>query len=50
MFDSVGFEFAIKYEVNGQTYWDNNGGNNYFTVVRGYVGRPYEFATLEVPV
>lgn len=21
--------FCIKYEVNGQTYWDNNGGNNY---------------------
>ncbi len=22
-------EFAIKYEVNGTTYWDNNDGNNY---------------------
>lgn len=22
--------FAIKYEVNGQTYWDNNGGSNYY--------------------
>lgn len=21
--------FCIKYEVNGQTYWDNNGGKNY---------------------
>ncbi|MCX7923983.1 MAG: CBM21 domain-containing protein [Clostridia bacterium] len=21
--------FAIKYEVNGATYWDNNGGSNY---------------------
>ncbi|WP_411676295.1 hypothetical protein [Caproicibacter sp.] len=21
--------FAIKYEVNGKTYWDNNNGNNY---------------------
>lgn len=21
--------FSIKYEVNGQTYWDNNNGNNY---------------------
>ncbi|MCX7922198.1 MAG: CBM21 domain-containing protein [Clostridia bacterium] len=21
--------FAIKYDVNGTTYWDNNGGNNY---------------------
>ncbi|EFM12301.1 putative phosphatase regulatory subunit [Paenibacillus curdlanolyticus YK9] len=23
------FEFAIKYVVNGQTYWDNNNGSNY---------------------
>lgn len=23
------FTFAIKYEVNGQTYWDNNNGQNY---------------------
>ncbi|QUI23948.1 hypothetical protein HZI73_17340 [Vallitalea pronyensis] len=23
-------QFAIKYEVNGHTYWDNNGGNDYF--------------------
>ncbi|GMQ58477.1 carbohydrate-binding protein [Vallitalea sediminicola] len=22
--------FAIKYEVNGNTYWDNNNGNDYF--------------------
>lgn len=22
-------EFAVKYQVNGNTYWDNNGGNNY---------------------
>ncbi len=22
--------FAIKYEVNGNTYWDNNNGNNHF--------------------
>lgn len=22
-------QFAIKYEVNGNTYWDNNGGANY---------------------
>jgi len=22
-------KFCIKYEVNGQTYWDNNNGNNY---------------------
>ncbi|GAA0077928.1 carbohydrate-binding protein [Clostridium sp. CTA-5] len=24
-----GSEFAIKYEVNGKTYWDNNNGKNY---------------------
>ncbi|WP_315070560.1 carbohydrate-binding protein [uncultured Clostridium sp.] len=23
------FQYAIKYEVNGQTYWDNNYGKNY---------------------
>lgn len=23
-------KFAIEYEVNGNTYWDNNGGNDYF--------------------
>lgn len=23
------FHYAISYEVNGQTYWDNNFGNNY---------------------
>lgn len=22
-------EFAVKYQVNGQTYWDNNNGSNY---------------------
>ena len=27
--DSVLVEFCISYTVNGQTYWDNNGGNNY---------------------
>ncbi|USB33739.1 carbohydrate-binding protein [Paenibacillus sp. YPG26] len=26
-------KFAIKYEVNGQTYWDNNGGANYYNEV-----------------
>lgn len=23
------YEFALKYQVNGQTYWDNNGNANY---------------------
>lgn len=26
-------KFAIKYEVNGQTYWDNNGSANYYNEV-----------------
>jgi hypothetical protein len=26
---ALGNQFAIKYVVNGQTYWDNNGGSNY---------------------
>lgn len=26
---SSNFKFCIKYEANGQTYWDNNNGNNY---------------------
>ncbi len=25
----LGNEFAIRYEVNGQVFWDNNGGTNY---------------------
>lgn len=29
------FQFAIKYQVNGQTYWDNNSGDNY-SVNYGY--------------
>lgn len=32
---SVTIQFAIKYEVNGQTYWDNNNGKNY-SVAAGY--------------
>lgn len=31
----VTVQFAIKYEVNGNTYWDNNNGNNY-KVYSGY--------------
>lgn len=27
--------FAVKYEVNGQTYWDNNGGSNYTIGIGG---------------
>lgn len=26
---TVPLTFAIRYDVNGQTYWDNNDGNNY---------------------
>lgn len=28
-------KYAIKYEVNGQTYWDNNGTENYYNEVNG---------------
>lgn len=36
-------EFAIKYEVNGQTYWDNNNGANY-KVKAGYgASTQYDF-------
>lgn len=27
-------EYAIRYEVNGQVYWDNNFGSNYYVVRR----------------
>lgn len=27
---TVDLQFALKYVVNGQTYWDNNNGGNYF--------------------
>jgi hypothetical protein len=27
---STDVNFAVKYTVNGQTFWDNNGGSNYF--------------------
>ena len=32
--------FALKYVVNGQTYWDNNKGSNYFVAADGgsYLG------------
>lgn len=32
---SITVQFAIKYEVNGQTYWDNNNGKNY-SIHAGY--------------
>lgn len=32
---SITVEFAIKYEVNGETYWDNNNGQNY-SIYAGY--------------
>lgn len=37
-------QFAIKYEVNGQTYWDNNNGHNYsvsrYTESSTILGKP----------
>ncbi|MEK4511393.1 hypothetical protein EJP82_03715 [Paenibacillus anaericanus] len=29
-------KFAIKYDVNGQTYWDNNGYANYYNTPNNY--------------
>ncbi|XP_048351947.1 protein phosphatase 1 regulatory subunit 3D [Sphaerodactylus townsendi] len=29
-------EFAVRYRVNGQEYWDNNGGKNYSLTCRGH--------------
>ncbi|MFC5699996.1 carbohydrate-binding protein [Cohnella faecalis] len=31
-------KFAVKYEVNGNTYWDNNGGSDYYN-------EPYSFGS-----
>lgn len=40
---SATIQFAIKYEVNGQTYWDSNSGANY-VVKAGYnVTAQYDF-------
>lgn len=40
-------QFAIKYEVNGQTYWDNNNGQNYsvsrFNQSSTILGKPNVF-------
>ena len=40
---TVTVQFAIKYEVNGQTYWDNNNGQNYSVSSGYYVGTNYDF-------
>ncbi len=45
---SATVQFAIKYEVNGNTYWDNNNGANY-TVKAGYgVSSQYDFGSTAV--
>lgn len=30
---ALNIRFAVKYQVNGQTYWDNNAGKDYFVTV-----------------
>ena len=30
---SVTIQYALRYKVNGSTYWDSNNGNNYSTVI-----------------
>jgi hypothetical protein len=42
-------QFAISYTVNGQTYWDNNGGNNY-KVSTPYYGRNWYTGVEEKPL
>lgn len=45
---SATVQFAIKYEVNGETYWDNNNGANY-KVKAGYgVSSQYDFGSTNV--
>lgn len=39
------YRFAIKYEVNGQTYWDNNNGQDYW-MYSGKVSDPYPYNAL----
>ncbi|MCX7923958.1 MAG: CBM21 domain-containing protein [Clostridia bacterium] len=34
----VNFRFAVKYEVDGQTYWDNNNGADYY-LSAGYTAK-----------
>ncbi|MDR0914502.1 MAG: CBM21 domain-containing protein [Oscillospiraceae bacterium] len=44
------YYFAIEYVVNGVTYWDNNGGNDYYANSGGYgsQGTPVVFGTGKV--
>lgn len=39
----VAVQFSIKYEVNGQTYWDNNNGQKYCVAVGYVIGLTYDF-------
>jgi hypothetical protein len=40
-------EFALFYEVNGQTYWDNNGGSNYRVTIEDGVINPGEVQLID---
>lgn len=44
-------EFAVRYSVNGQTYWDNNNGSNYSLAVGGgaLLGRGVNVVANAVP-
>lgn len=39
----VAVQFSIKYEVNGQTYWDDNNGRKYCVAVGYVIGQTYDF-------
>lgn len=46
--EALNVRFAVKYQVGGQTYWDNNGGKDYFVTVghNGSTNKLYETTLL----
>lgn len=44
----ISAQFCLRYEVNGQTYWDNNSGRNYNVVFSSYV-KPHDSFTYKTP-
>jgi len=39
---AVNFKFAVKYDVNGQTYWDNNGDGTDYKVSTAGINAAYD--------
>lgn len=44
----ISAQFCLRYEVNGQTYWDSNSGKNYNVVFSSYV-KPHDSFTYKTP-